>query len=68
MHLVTSQIRSFVQSVWTGERLVISGSSHGATAPVSSIAANRAFVNFPQVWTGTRNTALILYDGIFSPF
>jgi len=53
-----------VQAAWTGNRLLIAGVSHGATAPLAAIAAKAALRSHAAVWTGKQATAVVLYDGI----
>jgi hypothetical protein len=56
-----------VQAGWDGTRLLISGVSHGASAPLMAVASKAALRAQPALWTGTKSTALILYDGISNP-
>ncbi|MCK5795832.1 MAG: hypothetical protein KAI47_01515 [Deltaproteobacteria bacterium] len=53
-----------VVAVWNGKKLLISGVSHGATAPLAAIAAHRALKDHAAIWTGQNATAVVLYDGI----
>jgi hypothetical protein len=69
MHELMQQIRQApeVQAAWDGTKLLISGVSHGGTAPLVVIAANRALRDHAAEWTGSTHTAVILYDGISNP-
>jgi len=46
---------------WSGEHLLVTGISHGATAPV--IAAARTTLD--DAWHGTGRTAACFYDGVY---
>jgi hypothetical protein len=50
-------------AVWTGEDLLLSGISHGATAPV--IAMARTDLDEGAHWRGTRTTGACFFDGIY---
>ncbi len=50
----------FKRGLWDGENLLLSGVSHGATAPV--IAMARTSVD----WKGSSKTAACFFDGIYS--
>lgn len=47
--------------------LLISGASHGGTAPMVMIATHRALRDYASVWTGSTHTAVIMFDGISNP-
>jgi len=66
MHLLIQHLRQQpeVKAAWTGARLLISGVSHGGTAPLAVIAARAALRTYPATWTGSTDTAIVLYDGI----
>lgn len=51
-----------VRAVWTGEDLLISGVSHGATAPVIAMARTV----HDSEWLGSRFTAACFFDGIYN--
>jgi hypothetical protein len=59
--------RSAAASVWSAKRLLHSGVSHGATAPLVAIASRRAFEEHAATWTGSEKTAVVLFDGISNP-
>lgn len=61
VHAVTTS--PDVAKFWTGENLLLSGVSHGATAPVAAMA-NTNVEDAPH-WQGTRNTAACFIDGIY---
>lgn len=69
MHELMAHLRGLpeVKAVWTGDKLLISGVSHGATAPLAAVAAAQALKSRAAVWTGKLATALVLYDGISNP-
>jgi hypothetical protein len=69
MHELLVQLRALpdVQAAWDGSKLLISGVSHGATAPLVAIAAKAALRKHAAVWTGSSKTAVVLYDGISNP-
>jgi hypothetical protein len=50
-----------VRAVWSGEHLLISGVSHGATAPVIAMART----SLDDGWHGTGVTAACFFDGIY---
>jgi len=54
---------SIIQNSWSGHYLLFSGVSHGATAPVISMARD----NFDQQshWKGSRYTAACFFDGVY---
>ena len=52
-----------IRQVWTGRDLLISGASHGATAPV--IAMARTAHDAQSSWQGSRTTAACFYDGSY---
>jgi hypothetical protein len=52
-----------VMAAWTGAKLLISGSSHGATAPV--IAMARTTDDDAAGWKGSALTAACFMDGIY---
>ncbi|NOZ86582.1 MAG: hypothetical protein GXP49_09980 [Deltaproteobacteria bacterium] len=52
--------------VWSGEHLLISGASHGASAPV--IAMARTDADSGRGWHGTVTTAVCMYDGMYDAF
>jgi len=52
-----------IKQGWSGERLLISGTSHGATAPV--IAMARTNLDESASWKGTKVTAACFFDGIY---
>jgi hypothetical protein len=53
----------FGKAVWTGKDLLVSGISHGATAPV--IAMARTAIDDAAEWKGTRKTGACFYDGTY---
>jgi hypothetical protein len=67
MHYLMQEIRAQAASLWDGSKLLISGVSHGATAPAVAIASQKAFVSHPAVWMGGSHTAVVLFDGISNP-
>lgn len=67
MHHLMQRLRSETADIWDGSHLLISGASHGGTAPLVAIAGQRALQNHAPVWTGSTSTAVILYDGISNP-
>ncbi len=69
MHALMIAIRALpeVAAIWDGSRLLISGVSHGGTAPLAAIAAGSTLRTRAAVWTGSAGTAVVLYDGISSP-
>lgn len=52
-----------ITSHWTGENLLISGVSHGATAPVAAMANSN--VDEQPAWRGSRSTGACFLDGIY---
>jgi hypothetical protein len=52
-----------VTAAWSGEHLLLSGVSHGATAPVLAMA--RTKLDETPAWKGTRYTAACFFDGIY---
>lgn len=52
-----------IQTLWTGERLLLSGVSHGATAPVVAMA-HTDYDDGPA-WKGTVTTAACFLDGVY---
>jgi hypothetical protein len=52
-----------IQGVWTGERLLLAGVSHGATAPV--IAMARTPLDDQAHWHGAARTGACFFDGIY---
>ncbi|MFP6687119.1 MAG: hypothetical protein VB934_20520, partial [Polyangiaceae bacterium] len=66
-HLIMQRIRSDVASLWDGTHLLISGLSHGATAPVLAIGRRQAFVKDAAVWMGSTHTAVVMFDGVSNP-
>ena len=67
MNHALSRLRSEVAEVWDGTHLLISGSSHGGTAPLVMIASRRALRDHAETWTGTTHTAVVMFDGISNP-
>jgi hypothetical protein len=67
MHYLMQRLRSQAAEIWDGSHLLISGSSHGGTAPMVMIASQRALRDYADVWTGTSHTAVIMFDGISNP-
>jgi hypothetical protein len=67
MHYLMQRIRRDTFRLWDGGHLLISGASHGATAPMVMIASHRALKNYARVWTGSSHTAVIMFDGISNP-
>ncbi len=57
----TSQPR--LRAAWTGRHLLISGVSHGATAPMTAMARSR--LDESSGWRGADTTAVCLFDGIY---
>lgn len=53
-----------VKAAWTGEKLMIGGVSHGASAPIMAIAHENALKVHETTWTGSKVTAVVAYDGI----
>jgi hypothetical protein len=58
--------RPEIQASWDGSKLLISGVSHGGTAPLMSIASRAALRSHAAIWAGTARTAIVLYDGVGS--
>ena len=52
-----------IKSIWTGKNLLISGVSHGATAPV--IAMANTDYDEGDAWKGTQKTAACFLDGVY---
>jgi hypothetical protein len=67
MHYLMQRLHSEVSEIWDGSHLLISGSSHGGTAPMVMIASHRALRDHADVWTGSSHTAVIMFDGISNP-
>jgi hypothetical protein len=67
MHFLMQRLRSETADIWDGTHLLISGSSHGGTSPMVMIASHRALQDYPEVWTGSTHTAVIMFDGISNP-
>jgi hypothetical protein len=67
MQRVMEAVRSDVGALWTGDKLLVGGTSHGGTAPLVVIASTDAFDARPDVWTGATHTAVMLNDGISNP-
>ncbi len=67
MHYLMQRLRTDLIEIWDGSHLLISGSSHGGTAPMIMIASHRALKDYDAVWTGTAHTAVIMFDGISNP-
>ncbi|MES9971673.1 MAG: hypothetical protein ABW092_16695 [Candidatus Thiodiazotropha sp.] len=67
MHYLMQRLRIDSSALWDGSHLLISGSSHGGTAPMVVIANNRALKDYASVWTGSSHTAVIMFDGISNP-
>lgn len=67
MHHLMQRLRSETSDIWDGSHLLISGSSHGGTAPMVVIASHRALRDYASVWTGSTHTAVIMFDGISNP-
>jgi hypothetical protein len=61
------RLRSETAAIWDGSHLLISGSSHGGTAPMIMIASQHALLDHADVWTGSSHTAVIMFDGISNP-
>jgi hypothetical protein len=53
-----------VKAAWSGASLLISGVSHGATAPV--IAMARTTFDSEPSWRGATHTAACFFDGIYN--
>ncbi|MCA9665707.1 MAG: hypothetical protein KC503_08975 [Myxococcales bacterium] len=53
-----------VAAAWSGDKLLISGVSHGGTAPLLGIASGQALKAQPALWLGRTRTALVFYDGL----
>lgn len=63
---VDAVLKGFVEYIgpaWTGANLLISGISHGATAPVTASA--RTELDSGSAWHGTSTTAACFFDGIY---
>jgi hypothetical protein len=67
MHHLMQQLRDETSDIWDGSHLLISGASHGGTAPVVMIASHRALRDYAPVWTGSTHTAVIMFGGISNP-
>jgi hypothetical protein len=67
MHHLMQEIRAQAAGLWDGSKLLISGVSHGATAPAVAIASRKALATYPAVWLGGSHTAVVLFDGISNP-
>jgi hypothetical protein len=67
MHHLMQRLRNETSDIWDGSRLLISGASHGGTAPMVMIASHRALRDYAPVWTGSTHTAVIMFDGISNP-
>ena len=52
-----------IQSAWTGEHLLLTGASHGATAPVAAMA--RTALEEQPHWKGSGVTGACFFDGIY---
>ena len=52
---------ALVKPAWTGEHLLVSGISHGATAPVTAMARTK----LDDAWKGSKTTGACFYDGIY---
>lgn len=53
-----------IRQGWNGERLLISGVSHGATAAAIAMARND-FDSSQAHWQGSKKTGVCLFDGIY---
>ncbi|RLB45114.1 MAG: hypothetical protein DRJ42_30670 [Deltaproteobacteria bacterium] len=63
-HLIRSVARDpAIASAWDGTSLLITGASHGATAPVVAMA--RTDFDEDPAWHGTVRTGACFYDGIY---
>ena len=62
MNFLLGQIQRVAGSLWNEKNLLHAGSSHGATALLLAIASQQAFIRYPERWTGTHNTAVVLYE------
>lgn len=67
MHHLMQRLRIEASDIWDGSHLLISGASHGGTAPMVMIATHRALRDYASVWTGSTHTAVIMFDGISNP-
>ncbi len=67
MHHLMQRLRSETAEIWDGTHLLISGASHGGTAPMVMIASQRALHEHASVWTGSSHTAVVMFDGISNP-
>jgi hypothetical protein len=67
MHYLMQRLRHDTSEIWDGSHLLISGASHGATAPMVVIARHRALKDYATVWTGSSHTAVVMFDGISNP-
>lgn len=67
MHHLMQRLRSETADIWDGSHLLISGSSHGGTAPMVMIASHQALRDYSSVWSGSTHTAVIMFDGISNP-
>jgi hypothetical protein len=67
MHYLMQQLRIDTAEIWDGSHLLISGASHGGTAPMVMIASHRALRDYASVWTGSTHTAITMFDGISNP-
>jgi hypothetical protein len=53
-----------IQNIWTGEYLLFSGVSHGATSPLASMA-RFDYDSVNSDWKGALKTAACFFDGIY---
>lgn len=67
MHHLMQRLRIEASDIWDGSHLLVSGASHGGTAPMVMIATHRALRDYASVWTGSTHTAVIMFDGISNP-
>ncbi len=58
---VLTSYLAYARPAWTGEHLLISGISHGATAPVTAMARTTR----DNAWKGSVTTGACFYDGIY---
>jgi hypothetical protein len=54
---------TIVKAAWDGSSLLVTGVSHGATIPVTTVA--RTAFDDAAAWHGSAHTGVCLFDGIY---
>ncbi|MCE9642848.1 MAG: hypothetical protein K8Q97_00830 [Candidatus Andersenbacteria bacterium] len=54
-----------IRNAWNGQQLLFSGVSHGATAPVTTMA--QTTLDDQVAWKGTKTTGACFLDGMYDP-